>query len=177
MGGSSKVKASKTVSFKSSCTSSGESIIVEADKDLNVDSSGDEKSSFTFGDNYYFRVYKTAGISGYKTAVSDGTLTTVGTQQSVTQEETIKFENTNTAEVSYPINSINSITWWGTSPGTIKKSGDMEVSSESEGVAVGRLSYESTYDSYSISISQPANYDSESDEGYEVLIYVEESVS
>ncbi|QWR78135.1 hypothetical protein [Candidatus Magnetomonas plexicatena] len=174
MSSASNIKATKTVTFKSSCKSTGESIIVKADEDLNVDMSGNSKSSFTFGDKYYFRVYITSGISGYKITKSDGTVTANGTGKSVTVTESIKFENTDTASTSYPINSINSMTWYGTSLGKTKKSADMEITSESSGVAVAELRYESSYDSHYITVSQPSNYNTEEDAGYEVLIYVEE---
>ncbi|MBF0520957.1 MAG: hypothetical protein HQK92_14695 [Nitrospirae bacterium] len=174
MSSSSNVKATKTVTFKSSCTSTGESIIVKADEDLNVDSSGNSKSSFAFGDKYYFRVFKTSGISGYKITKSDGTVTPNGTGKTVTITESIKFEKSDTAKTSCPITSVNSITWQGTDLGTIKKSASREVTSEVSGVAVGQLCYESSYDSYYITVQQPSNYDKEQNAGYEVLIFVDE---
>ncbi|MBF0488163.1 MAG: hypothetical protein HQK98_08385 [Nitrospirae bacterium] len=165
----SKVQTSLTVSFALSCSSSGESIKAEGADDKNVDDSGSKKSCFKYGEKYYFRVFKTSGIDGYEFTVSDGTITDEGAGQSITKSEDLEFKKTDTASTSYPITEISSITWMGTSLGTIKQSGDEQIQAETSGVAAGTIEFTSTYDLWSISV---ATKDADT---YKVVIYVEET--
>lgn len=168
MGKDTKVKTSTTISFATSCSSSSESFKVEGDADLNVDDSGNAKSCFKYGESYYFRVYKTSKIEAYTVTASDGTLTKRATGKSSSHEETVKFEKTDKASTSYPINALSSVTWKGTSLGTIKQSGDLEVTAETSGVAIAAIAYNAQYDLWSISVN------TKDDDTYEVLVYIEE---
>ncbi|MBF0517278.1 MAG: hypothetical protein HQK97_09210 [Nitrospirae bacterium] len=164
-----KVNTSFSVSFAASCSSASESIKDEAADDKNVDESGNKKSCFKYGEKYYFRIYKTSGIAGYNFTVSDGTITSEGSGKSIDKSEDLEFKKTDTANTSFPITSITSMTWMGTSLGAVKKSGDEEIQTETSGVAVGTLKYTSTYDLWSISV---ATRDADT---YKVMVYVEET--
>ncbi|KWT77345.1 hypothetical protein [Candidatus Magnetominusculus xianensis] len=168
MGKDTKVKTSTTISFAMSCSSSSESFKVEGDSDMNVDESGNARTCFKYGELYYFRVYKTSKIEAYTITASDGTVTKKGTGKSSSHEETIKFEKTDKASVSYPIGTLSSVTWKGTNLGAVKQSGDLEVTAETAGVAIALIAYNAQYDLWSISVN------TKDDDTYEVLVYIEE---
>ncbi len=164
-----KSQTSFSLTFAASCSSSGESIKAEADTDKNVDDSGNSKSCFKYGEKYYFRVFKTSGVKAYMFTLSDGTVVREGSGKSIDKEDDLEFKKENTASTSYPITSITSMNWMGTSLGTVKKSGDMEIQTEESGVAVGTLKYTSTYDLWSLSVA------TKDEDEYKVVVYIEET--
>lgn len=97
-------------------------------------------TSFEPGDIAYFLIYKSDNVtlqtpvaSAGTCALQDGTILVEQTQDAV-------FANTNTAQLSVPVEELVSYTWLGTSLGELTVSGNTATAAN-QGVGVARIVY------------------------------------
>ena len=150
---------SVSVEFKTSCVDTdGIFLAVELDDFLN------NKDCYVYGDRIFFRVYHSDATITITT--SAGVISLVGKNYNRLLAETIEFPNTNEANLSKFIDSIQSYSWYGKNLGSILKTGDTSIKATNSGVGVSYVSYMTKYDVYSITLSTQL-YDS-----FPVLVYI-----
>lgn len=156
------MSASTTVTFSTS--SSSDNITVETDGTLNVDSSGNTKSTFSYGESAYFRVYA-ADLNSLAVSSTSGTITDHGIQQSTRDAEDIQFVDSQTNDYNFPILGVASFSWYGRDLGAVTKSGSSQIQCEtapdaSNGI-IGLASVAVTAQYRLFSITVPVRTDSE----------------
>lgn len=151
---------SVSIEFRTKCVDvDGVFLVVEGDDFLNT------SSCLMYGQKYYFRVYRSGG--SVSTTSSAGFISLVGSQYSRLLADTVSFADTNEANLSKYIGTIQSHTWYGRDLGNILKTGNTSIKSTISGVGVAHISYMTKYDLYSITLSTQS-YDT-----FPILIYVE----
>ncbi len=146
-----------TISFVTQETDSN--IKIYLDEDRNLDSQGNAKSSFLFGDTAYFRVYsdKPDGIFAVST---DGTVASMGTYTEDVSEEIVTFITKNSAEPDKPVSSISAYTWLGKSLGALTRDGAYSIRcadtpKPAEGqIASASVSYRTSYRLFGLTLGK-----------------------
>ncbi|MBF0607684.1 MAG: hypothetical protein SFH39_00650 [Candidatus Magnetobacterium sp. LHC-1] len=160
-------KGNVTIEFKLSCAGAGKDkgINVEADSTLNPD-------CIKYGDLAYFRVYHWGLSKGYNIQTSDTSISVASSgSTSEDKEESISFANTDSTTVSYPIDSINSVTWFGNNLGTVLATGKTELKASKVGLAAATIKYTTSYSLHSFTVTPKTS------ETYPVIVYIEENPS
>lgn len=111
-----------TITF--STTGTTESITIETDNERN---SG--KSSFSYGETAYFRVYS-ANPESLSVVSTAGTIEYAGVYVSDRDAENIQFVDSAEYEYQYPIEAVTAYIWYGQSLGQIAKTGTAKIASE-----------------------------------------------
>lgn len=128
--------ANTTITFSTSGAS--DSITIETDSVLNVDNAGRAKSSFSYGDKAYFRVYSD-DLSKLAVCSTAGTIEDHGIQQADRDAENVQFVDSQEYSYSYPIQSVVSHEWFGRDMGRIEKSGTASIKCETAPNAAGGI--------------------------------------
>jgi len=98
------------------------------------------QTGFAPGSVVYLLVYRSARVRVASAATSAGSLSATGSSATVTFTEDVSFTNSKEASLSRPVASINSVTWLGSSLGTLEIQSDrVTVRAASSGVAVARV--------------------------------------
>lgn len=163
--------ADVTVSFVTP-SKGGEKTVILLDDEMNLDSSGNIKKVFKYGETAFFRAY--APLAGNIRAVSsDGAVTEHGLGVALHKNELIPFTSTQEAETKFPIRDLDSASWLGNSLGEVKKGGAYSVHCElmpdgagANGVGLLELSYSSGFKRFGITLTKKSR------EEYPVLVYV-----
>lgn len=115
----------------------------------------------------YFLLYP-YNASNFELTPSAGSASFTQDSGTLTHEETVIFNNTNTARLAKPARRINSVTWLGASGGAVTVKGSrLEIPDAGNFVAV--ISYESDYRVIRLS---PPNLDSTDFEEYVINLSV-----
>lgn len=125
-----------TITF--SISGASDSITIEADSTLNVDSAGRAKSSFSYGEKAYFRVYAD-DLTNIAVSATAGTIADHGIQQADKDAENIQFVDSQEYSYSYPIQSVVSYEWFGQNLGRVEKSGTASIKCETAPNATGGI--------------------------------------
>lgn len=157
-----------TISFVTKADSTD--IIIISDEDRNIDSLGNKKTSFTYGETAYFRIYADDPDSIYVTS-TDGTVTAHGIFTEDVTDETVSFLTENTSETEKPIIGLTSYTWLGKELGSVERDGLFtlkctETPAPAEGkIACASVSYRSVYKLWGLTLSKKSR------ESYPVSVY------
>jgi hypothetical protein len=126
------------------------------------------KTSFVPGDTAHFLIYKSANVT-YDTPIpSAGTINQGATGLTVTKEDDISFADTDTASLSIPATGIVSVTWLGTSLGSLVLTDPTTIKASAKGVAVARVRYTCSADAWSL--QSPASLAGLTD--FSILIFI-----
>lgn len=108
------------------------------------------RTTFAPGDSVWFLVYKSANVVIDSVVTSAGSIT-LGGAVSVTKDVELEFPDTNSATSDIPVNAISAPIWLGTSLGALTLQEDkMTITAARKGVAVCKVSSESTATSYKL---------------------------
>jgi hypothetical protein len=154
------VTSSVTVEFKIQCDVAGEPLSVELDTELNMN-----RTCFLYGEKVYFRVYHSPALI-ITVIPSDGSVFLESVGSSSSEKENISFADTNEASVGKALDVLSSYSWFGRSLGSIVKTGWTSIRSALSGVAVAAIAYTTSYDVYSLVLSDKGI------ESYPVLVLV-----
>jgi hypothetical protein len=137
--------------------SEADSIVIEADRERNVDASGNEKTRFAYNDKAYFRVYA-PDLSKLKANATAGTLTDHGTYTGARDAEQAQFIDNQEYSFGVPVSSVASFKYFGKSLGAVTKSGTSTVKTEQKpnpatgAIALCEIVINSPYRLYSIQL-------------------------
>ena len=138
-----------TVSFGGGSASNA-LIKLELDDKMNVDSSGEEISSFAPGDNIYFRLHHDTTVQLARMASTDGEVEAQGSGSRTITEELLWVYLDDEHELGYvPNNSGITSSHYGSEPSDIKKSGTKKmVISGGELPALSLVTYSANFSLY-----------------------------
>lgn len=174
--------ASLTVNFQTTVVDGDGNLINEAYLAAEVVAEDNaDKSSFVFGDQVKYRVYKTPNITDLLVTVSDGADAHVASGLSEEMSEVVAFSGTNVASVSKYIFSLASaIRLGGQDLGAISIAGPTAIkcSRQSAGlidplVGVYQLSYTTRYNLRKLfNVAAPAGFGLNGFTSYPVMVYL-----
>jgi hypothetical protein len=160
------ITASIVVQFGAS---EGSSEVLQAEVDPRKPSEGglNPDRSFRPGDTISILIYKTAGVTNLQVQSSAVPVTANGSS-SRNIEEQVQFPNEDEGSVGYPINTLNSFSWYGNNLGTLTKVDTKKVGLASAGIGVAKVNYNALYDVYRF--TAPASLNGETN--FPILIVV-----
>ena len=127
------------VTFGSSSSSAaGTNSVLTAEIDSRTDGLNGGKTSFLPGDSVYFLAYMSSDVQVSSVVTSAGTVAQAGSVM-VQKSEDVQFQNTDTASLSFPANSIVSMTWMGRDLGELTLVGANSLKAAQSGVGVCRV--------------------------------------
>lgn len=159
-----------TISFVTS--TGGAKIIIAADSERNTDSAGREKTSFTYGETAYFRIYA-ENPDRLAVFATDGSLTSHGIFTEEVADENVSFIEESAAPSGKPVLTLNSFAWLGRELGAITRRSPYSVTCSetpkpSEGkIGTALISYRTAYALFGLKLTAK-NRDT-----YPVLVYAE----
>jgi len=111
------------------------------------------KSVFTEGDEVYVRIYAS---DEYDVEITGGSIVKVSSDVSRNADaETLNFIGEEYPDVSYPVNSLTGVTWYGTDLGNISLVGSHNISasgSSTDTIGIGKVEYTTIYDVWKITL-------------------------
>jgi hypothetical protein len=130
------------------------SIGLELNDDLNLDSEGNAKSQFDFGEAIHIRCFiKPVDLEVNPAEITDGSVTgPAGGGTMTIENEAVTFQNSDTANTSKPITGGFSYSWLGKSLGSLVVQEDGSLKSSQVGTAVAKVSYSSTFQNITASV-------------------------
>lgn len=142
--------ASATIRVQFGTDDTGSSGHLSAEVDSRETGYNSGKTSFLPGDDVYVLVYKSDNVIISGVQASAGSISKVGSTQ-VSIEDEAFFEDSDSADLARPCDSIQSSTWLGRSLGSITLASDgQSVTSGAKGVAVAKIAYRTTADVYKL---------------------------
>ncbi|KJU85212.1 hypothetical protein MBAV_002593 [Candidatus Magnetobacterium bavaricum] len=159
-------KGNISVEFKLSCAAGDEKgITVEADDTLNAD-------CIRYSELFHFKVYTWNLPKGYTIYTSDNSINVVsGGVKNETKEQSITFANEDTASLSYPIDALGAMTWYGNQLGSPLQVSATEVKIPKAGVGAGTLTFTTHHNAHSFTVVAPAS----PPEVYPVVVLIQEN--
>lgn len=130
----------------------------------------EDKTSFIGGDAVFYGVYK-ENVLGFTQKNSAGQISFVSNVER-TKVDTITFADTNTASLSFPVKSISSVEWLGTSLGSLTYIGNSQVKATNPGCAIAKVTYKSSATIYKL--QAPGTINGNSD--FSIIICINELV-
>lgn len=140
--------------------SRGGFIRLEADSDMNV------RATPLITDTYYLRLF-THNATNISVEVSHGAANLDSTPKTLEVTETVDFLSSNEGRTQYPVVSLGSVSWLGSSLGTLTPDGVTLTASKS-GVGVAQVTYTTTYQS--LAVTAPSGIDTETTKDYSIAV-------
>lgn len=151
------VTATLNVTFTADDGSGANQLPLILEIDSREDGLNGGSTSFRPGDTVYYLLHKAASLSIIEHSATEGSISSAGggTRR---ETETLTFSDAKEASVRYPVSSIVSMSWLGTSPGTASLVDDTTITIPSPGFGLLRVVYDASYSAYSLS-SVPTTID------------------
>jgi hypothetical protein len=139
------VTASLVVNFDSG----GSDGILSAEVDDRSDGLNLGNTNFAPGDRVGILMFKTTNVvmDPGTPVITGGTIAGAGSGTLVVEED-ITFAKEKEANSKYPINSVSSYIWMGTSGGTLSKKNETTFSIPAEAIAIARVRYVTNWTGY-----------------------------
>lgn len=162
------VTANFSISFGTN-DSGGASGHLSAEVDGRSDGLNAGKTSFLPGDTAHFLVYSSDNVSYDSPIASSGSISSGSEGISVVKETDIQFADSDTATLQVPAQSIQSVTWMGTSLGDLSLVDSTTVKAGSKGVAVARVKYSAQADAWAL--NSPSSVGGLTD--FSILVFIQ----
>jgi len=140
---------------------------LSAELDSRTDGLNNGLTSFNPGDTAYILVYKTPNVTITEATVSAGSIADAGTAV-VELEEDVFFEDSNTASLNKPADTISSVTFYGRNLGNVTLLDPLTIKADDKGVAVAKVKYVTT--AQVAALTSPPTLDGETNFSILVLI-------